>query len=390
MIYLNNHIKKLSDYPFERLRRLLSEAIDVNKKNTLDMSIGQPYHEIPDFVEKILIEAGNKWHLYPPVAGIKELRESYKNWLKRRFNLKKNFLVDEVLPLSGTREGLFSIAITLDFENVIVPNPFYQAYIASSLIHKSSVEYLGRNNTESSFFNLSDLEKRLSKKKSLVYLCSPSNPQGKIINFQYMKDIIKLIRKYNSVMVVDECYSDIYYHDVPKGAIKACEEIGNGLKNILIYHSLSKRSNVAGMRSGFVVGDKRIISLFKRLRSYSAPSIPIPIQLASAKLWDDDKHVVDNRKEYERKINYANKIFSKYSFYKKPEAGFYLWINVKDGEKFTKNLYSKYKIKVMPGKYLSKGNKKNPGKNFIRISLVHNFKKCKNAIDKIDEIIKCQ
>ena len=389
MYKLNSNISKLSDYPFERLRLLLEKIMPKDISKITDLSIGQPYHKVPSFIKTTILKESNKWNLYPPILGIKDLRDAYKNWLKRRFNLKELFFEEDIVPLSGTREGLFSIALTLNINNIVVPNPFYQAYLGATVFQKSAIKFLGKPNENNPFYDLAELEKNLQEKDSLIYFCSPSNPQGKIASFDYIKKLIKLIRKYRAVLIIDECYSDIYYQEIPQGAIKVCEELGKGLKNILIFHSLSKRSNVAGMRSGFVVGDKNIINLFKKIRSYGAPSMPLPIQLASVRLWNDDEHVYKNINKYKKKINYANSILSKYRLYEKPEAGFYLWINVKNGESFTKELFKKYYIKVMPGEYLAKGNKKNPGKEYVRVALVENYVTSKFAIDKIAEFLKC-
>ena len=175
----------------------------------------------------------------------------------------------------------------------------------------------------------------------------------------------------------------------PTGTLEVWDKLGKKLDNVLIFHSLSKRSNVAGLRSGFVTGDEKIIKLFKKLRSYSAPTIPIPLQIASAMLWKDDTHIEENREKYLKKKLLADKLFAKYKFYKSPEAGFFLWLKVEDGEEFTKSVYSRYGLKVMPGKYLAYGKKSNPGKNYIRIALVHDYNKNKNALIKITKMLKC-
>ena len=190
-------------------------------------------------------------------------------------------------------------------------------------------------------------------------------------------------------MVLDECYTDIYTKIKPVGGMEICQKTKAGLNNVCIFHSLSKRSNVAGLRSGFVVGDKKIIKLFSKLRSYSAPTIPLPIQTLSAMLWSDEKHVLKSRELYKSKFDYADKKLSKFSLYKRPDAGFYLWLNVGNGEKFTKSLYKNFSLKVMPGSFLAKGKTENPGESFVRVSLVHNLSKSKKAIDKIEKQIKC-
>ena len=199
---LNQKIKNLSDYPFDRLRELLSKVILPENSRVIDLSIGQPYHDIPSFVKSTILNAGEKWHLYPPIAGIKDLRAAYLGWLKRRFKLDKNFFSEDILPLSGTREGLFSVVLTLNINNIIVPNPFYQAYLGASLFQNLNIKYLGSDNANNSFFDLEDLEKNLKGKRSLVYFCSPSNPQGKVASFLYIKKLINLVRKHSDIETI--------------------------------------------------------------------------------------------------------------------------------------------------------------------------------------------
>ena len=391
MSNLNYNIENISEYPFNRLRSLLSK-IKINNRNeeVLDLSIGQPYHAFPKFVKNMLTKESMKWQLYPPSNGIPVLRTSYLNWLKKRYELKTSFFGEEnIIPLSGTREGLFSISLVLLVKQIIVPNPFYQVYLGASLFQNLPMVMMNAGIDESYLLNLEKLEYHIRKKPSLIYFCNPSNPQGKCASENYLNNLIRLIRKYNSFLILDECYTDIYTKIKPVGGMEICQKTKAGLNNVCIFHSLSKRSNVAGLRSGFVVGDKKIIQLFSKLRSYSAPTIPLPIQTLSAKLWSDESHVLKSRELYKSKFDYADKKLSKYSFYNRPDAGFYLWLNVGNGEKFTKSLYKNFSIKVMPGTFLAKGKTQNPGKNFVRISLVHNLVKSKKAIDKIEKQIKC-
>ena len=391
MKHLNKNIEKISEYPFKRLRDLLAEVKNKNKKvETLDLSIGQPYHKFPNFVKETLIKENSAWSKYPPLNGIPSLRKSYMSWLKKRFNLQNSFYGEEnILPLSGTREGLFSISLVLLIKQIIIPNPFYQVYLGASLFRNLPIVLMNAGLNEDYMLNLEKVEKHIKENISLIYFCNPSNPQGKIASERYLKKLIFLVRKYNSILVLDECYTDIYTNKKPVGGMQICDSAKVGLKNILIFHSLSKRSNVAGIRSGFVIGDDQIISLFSKLRSYSAPTIPLPIQTLSSKLWSDENHVKKSRDLYKIKFDYADKVLSKYSFYKRPDAGFYLWLNVGNGEKFAKSLYEKFSLKVMPGNFLAKGKKENPGNNFVRISLVHSVTKCKDAIDKIEKQIRC-
>ena len=390
MSYLNQNINKISEYPFTRLRNLLSKDIKSKETKILDLSIGQPHHKFPSFVKKILSEENSKWSFYPPVKGLPVLRNAYLNWLQRRFNLKSSFFNDDnILPLCGTREGLFSISLALSVNQIIVPNPFYQVYLGASLFNNLPLVFMNTGQEENFLLDLEKLQKKIKNKNSLIYFCNPSNPQGKCASANYLKKLINLVRKSNSILVLDECYIDIYTGKKPVGGIQVCQDIGKSLKNILIFHSLSKRSNLAGLRSGFVVGDKSIMSLFSKLRGYSAPTIPLPIQTLSAKLWSDEKHVEESRKNYNSKFNYADKVLGPFNCYRRPEAGFYLWINVGNGERFAKELYKNFDLKVMPGKYLSEGTKNNPGKAFVRVSLVHSFNKSKEAINKIARQLKC-
>ncbi len=390
MDYLNHNINNISEYPFSRLRDLLSNENKNKQTKSLDLSIGQPYHKFPSFVKNILAKENIKWSLYPPIKGVPVLKDAYLGWLKSRFSITNSFFGEEnILPLSGTREGLFSVSLVLSVKQIIVPNPFYQVYLGASLFQNAPIVFMNTGIRENFLLDLDYLESKIKKRSALIYFCNPSNPQGKCASANYLKRLITLVRKHDSVLVLDECYTDIYTNKKPVGGMEVCQETGKSLNNILIFHSLSKRSNVPGLRSGFVVGDKKIINIFSKLRSYSAPTIPLPIQILSARLWRDEKHVENSRKNYNIKFNYADKVLASYNLYKRPEAGFYLWMNVGDGEKFAKALYKNFHLKVMPGAYLAAGKKNNPGKKYVRISLVHSNTKSKDALNKIAKQLKC-
>ena len=385
MVLLNRNIQNLPDYPFDKLRGLLGTT-KVNTK-VIDMSIGQPMHPVPSFIKEIIYRGQDKWNNYPPLAGITALQISYLRWLENRFNVSSFFDEQNILPLSGTKEGLFSVAMALNIQKICLPNPFYQAYLAASLFDNIKKSFLLCNIDNDFLIDFKKLKLSLENNPSLVYFCSPSNPQGKIASYEYLEELIKIVRFYNSVLIVDECYTDIFYDKVPVGTIEVCEKLGNSLNNVLIFHSLSKRSNVAGLRSGYLIGDAKILKCFRKLRSYTAPTIPIPIQLASAELWRDERHVINNRELYKRKVKYSDKVFKNYISYCAPEAGFFLWLKVKDGERFTKKLYSKYAVKVMPGQYLASGKKDNPGKKYVRVALVHQEKKNNIGLEKISKLV---
>ncbi|MAH88795.1 MAG: aspartate aminotransferase [Pelagibacterales bacterium] len=385
MVLLNKNIQNLTNYPFDKLRALLGNT-EIDTKIT-DMSIGQPMHAVPNFIKEIIYKGQDKWNSYPPLVGIPALQISYLRWLKSRFNVNSFFDEQNILPLSGTREGLFSVAMALNIQKICLPNPFYQVYLAASLFDNIKKSFLICNSDNNFLIDLNKLKLSLKNNRSLVYFCSPSNPQGKIASYDYLQELIKIVRFYDSVLIVDECYIDIFYEKLPIGTIEVCEKLGNSLNNVIIFHSLSKRSNVAGLRSGYLIGDTKIVQCFKKLRSYSAPTIPIPIQLASTELWKDEKHVIKNRELYKRKVKFSDKVFKSYRPYNSPEAGFFLWLKVKDSEEFTKKLYSKYDIKVMPGQYLAYGKKDNPGRQYVRIALVHHEKKNNAGLEKILKLL---
>jgi len=385
MSLIKKNIKNISEYPFTRLRQLLK----CTGEDTCfaDLSIGQPYHKTPLFVKDLIYKEKDKWKLYPPINGISLIKKSYLNWLKRRFDVSGFFNEENIVPLCGTKEGLFSISMILNLNVICMPNPFYQVYLGPAIANNMRKIFLNTNKKNSFLIDLNKLKKTLSRNPALVYFCSPTNPQGKIADYFYLKELIEIIRYYKSVLIIDECYIDIYYQKKPIGALEVCKKLGNNLNNIIIFHSLSKRSNVAGLRSGFALGDKKIIGYYKKFRSYFAPVMPIPIQVASAELWSDDEHVDSNRKKYKKKMDLANNIFKNYRHYQSPEAGFFIWLKVANGEGFTKKLFKKYSIKVMPGKYLAAGKYKNPGQDYIRIALVHSLEKNKKALSKIAEFL---
>jgi len=391
MVLLDKRFNNLKGYPFKRLNDLLKDITPIDKKNINDMSIGQPLHDPPAFIKDILKKNIDKWKYYPPTNGIIELRNEYVNWLNKRFTLPKGFinLNKNVLSLAGTREGLFSIAISINSPRVILPNPFYQVYLGASIVANSKLEILNTSKQTGYLYDLEDLDRVLSLgENSLVYFCSPSNPQGAAASLEYWKEIIRIIRKRNAILISDECYVDIYTKEPPKGILEACKTMGESLSNILAFHSLSKRSNVAGIRSGFTVGDEKIINSFSKMRSYSAPTIPLPLQEVSIALWRDEKHVNENRVLYKEKFDYAEKILSKKNRISLPDGGFYLWLPVRSSIELTREIWEKTGIKVMPGAYLSVKNKNlDPGSNFIRVALVAEKRICNIAIKKIAEFI---
>ena len=389
----NENLELLNDYPFQRLNNLL-KGIEVPKnKKGLILSIGEPQHKPPKFIKEIIDKNFSKWSKYPPTLGMEKLNIASINWVKRRFKLTKDIInyKDNIVQLAGTREGLFNVALALTPRKknnlkpaILIPDPFYQVYAGASRISGADpifVSSLRKNNFIPAFSNVS---KETLNRTSIIYVCSPSNPEGTSLKLEDWKNLIFLARNNHATLIVDECYTDIYSETPPIGVLEACKILNTDISNIISFHSLSKRSNVPGFRSGFAVGDKNIITSFKKLRHYCAGQQPIPIQEAATALWNDDDHAEKNRKKYKQKFQIAKSIFKKeYGFYM-PDGGFYLWLNVGNGEKITQELWQKEGIKVMPGSYLSKTS---ASKKYIRVALVGNISETNTALKNIYKLL---
>ena len=316
----NENLELLNDYPFQRLNNLL-KGIEVPKnKKGLILSIGEPQHKPPKFIKEIIDKNFSKWSKYPPTLGMEKLNIASINWVKRRFKLTEDFInyKDNIVQLAGTREGLFNVALALTPRKknnlkpaILIPDPFYQVYAGASRISGADpifVSSLRKNNFIPAFSNVS---KETLNRTSIIYVCSPSNPEGASLKLEDWKNLIFLARNNHATLIVDECYTDIYSETPPIGVLEACKILNTDISNIISFHSLSKRSNVPGFRSGFAVGDKNIITSFKKLRHYCAGQQPIPIQEAATALWNDDDHAEKNRKKYKQKFKIAKNIFKK-------------------------------------------------------------------------------
>lgn len=389
----NEDLELLNDYPFQKLNNLLKGIQIPKNKLALILSIGEPQHKPPKFIKEIINKNYMKWGKYPPTLGMEQLNIASINWLKRRFNLTKGMVnhKDNIVQLAGTREGLFNIALALNPKTknnlkpaILIPDPFYQVYAGASRISGADpifISSLKENNFIPAF---SQVDKKTLSRTSIIYVCSPSNPEGVSLKLKDWKDLIFLVRSNNATLIVDECYTDIYSSLAPMGVLEACEKLNTNISNIVSFHSLSKRSNVPGFRSGFAVGDKNILKNFKKLRHYCAGQQPIPIQEAATALWNDDIHAEKNRQKYKKKFQIAKSIFKNNYGYYMPDGGFYLWLNVGNGEEITKELWNKKGIKVMPGSYLSRLES---SKAYIRVALVGSIKETNSALKNIYNLL---
>jgi len=389
----NKNLELLKEYPFQRLKKLLKDINIPKDKKEIILSIGEPRHKPPAFIKEILNKNFSKWEKYPPTIGTNKLNIACIKWLNRRFSLPAKYINENknIVQVAGTREGLFNIALALNsnLKNneqsaILIPEPFYQVYAGAARISGGQpifVESLKKNKYIPDF---SSVNSQILKRTSIIYICSPSNPEGASLNLDDWNNLIHLTRKIKATLVVDECYTDIYTKKPPIGPLEACVKLNTNINNIISFHSLSKRSNVPGFRSGFAVGDEKIIYNYKKLRQYCAGQQPIPIQEAATALWNDDEHSKKNRLKYIKKFKIAENIFGKKFDFYIPNGGFYLWLNVGNGEKATKLLWHKKAIKVMPGAYLS--TLKN-SKKYIRVALVTNLKETKSALQEIYNLL---
>jgi len=391
---LNSRLNLLTDYPFQRLADLIA-GVAPGTSDPIIMSIGEPQHRPPAFVTEILAEQASGWGKYPPMAGTPDFLDAAGGWAARRFAAPWLEPARHVLPLSGTREGLFQISqLVVDEKRpdktlILLPNPFYQAYVGGAVMAGGEPVYVP-STAETGFLpDFASLGKDILDRTALAFVCSPSNPQGSVADGAYLDRLVSLAREHDFLLASDECYSEIYHKTPPASVLESCTRLGGGLKNVAIFHSLSKRSSVPGLRSGFVIGEESLIKPFTRLRSYSCASMPLPVLAASAALWRDEAHVEDNRDRYRAKFDLADQILGGLPGYRRPEGGFFLWLDVGDSEAFTRELWRRSGVKLLPGTYLAKpdANGQNPGKAYARVALVHDLDVTGRALTAIRELM---
>jgi succinyldiaminopimelate transaminase len=390
----NTTLDALTDYPFDRLRELLFGIDAPVGKKPMIMSLGEPQHASPSLLADTVNKHADKWSKYPPIAGTPDLLTAIKGWLIKRYGLKSNTIdpTTNIVSVSGTREALFmlgNIAIPPKKNGqqsaVLIPNPFYQVYLGATIMNQAEPIYVSATQENGFLPDFNSVDEPTLKRTALAFLCTPSNPQGAIASVEYLKNAILLARKYDFVLAIDECYAEIYDKTPPAGGLEACQHLNSAFKNILVFHSLSKRSNAPGLRSGFIAGDPELIQKFKLLRNYGGASTPMPLLAASAALWRDDGHVVKNRALYSQKFDCADKILANQFDYYRPAGGFYLWLNVGDGETATTKLWGQAGVHVIPGSYLARPDKLggNPGSPYIRIALVQKPEFVSEALTRI-------
>ena len=365
----------LPAYAFPRLRALLDPHAPGG--DVLHMTIGEPKHAFPAWVAEVIAEHSAEFNKYPPNEGSPELLQSIATWLQARYGVGVN-PAEQIMALNGTREGLYNAAMALCPETlggkpsvILIPNPFYQVYMVAALSIGAEPVFVPAT-AESGFLpDYTALPPEVLDRTAIAYLCSPSNPQGAVASRTYWRDLIGLAEKHDFQIFADECYSEIYRDTPPVGGLQMAAEFGADPERVVVFHSLSKRSNLAGLRSGFASGGPRSIAQLKQLRTYSGAPLPLPLQRAATKVWADEAHVIENRALYAEKFKMADEIFAGVPGYNSPEAGFFLWIDVGDGEAAALKLWQDTGVRVLPGAYLSRDVQgANPGKKYIRVALV--------------------
>ena len=376
--------------PFARLRTLLDDVTPTQAP--LSLAIGEPRHAPPSAVLEALSAASDSYAKYPPIGGTPEWRHAVVGWLSRRFDLSDVVLeeTEQIMPVNGTREGLFMAAQIAPQKTdgvVLMPNPFYQVYAAAALASGATPVYLPATPATGHLPDLSALDAGLLARTQAFYFCSPANPQGAVADEAYLARLLELARAHNFLLVVDECYAEIYDQKPPPSALQIMQKAGDNDMPLIVFHSLSKRSNLPGLRSGFCAGGCRVMHLFSGLRAIAGPQSPLAVQAAAALAWSDDAHVQENRQKYSQKFNAAEKLFAgTYDFYR-PDGGFFLWLNVGDGEAVARHLWASQGVRVLPGAYLARdgGGGDNPARAYIRVALVDEQETMTVALKRLKE-----
>ncbi len=388
---MNTGLTALQPYPFERLNALLQGSPPTGIK-TIPLTIGEPQHPPPRGVTDLLAEHAALVGKYPTTAGSATLRATIARWLERRFSLTSVDADLQVLPLNGTREGLFALAQTVVTQGqpgaVISPNPFYQIYEGAALLAGSTPLFVNCEDRHGFTPDFSQITPDQWQACQLLYICTPGNPAGAVLSTSQLQQLISLAQEYDFVIASDECYSEIYPNeeDPPPGLLGAAAAMGvEDYRNCLCFHSLSKRSNLPGLRSGFVAGDSRWIERFRRYRTYHGCAMPTHHQVASEWAWSDEIHVIENRARYRDKFNAVLPIISEVMTTPIPEAGFYLWPETPiDDEAFASELWHRTGVSVLPGRYLARDTPEgNPGAMRVRIALVAERELCVEAVERM-------
>jgi N-succinyldiaminopimelate aminotransferase len=387
---MNPDLQRLHPYPFERLRHLFASEKPSSDHSFISLSIGEPKHAAPKLVLDALAAANGGLANYPIARGTLALRQAINCWLMRRYGIASLDLERQILPVSGTREALFAIAQTVIDRAagdalVVCPNPFYQIYEGAALLAGATPIYANIEAPRGAV-HYRDISAQQWSRVQLLYACSPGNPTGAVMNLDDWRELFELSDRYGFVIVSDECYSEIYFADPPLGALEAAAALGrHDYARLMVFSSLSKRSNVPGMRSGFVAGGSELMDAFALYRTYHGAALSPMFQQASIAAWNDEAHVIANRALYQAKFEQVTPMLEAVYHTHLPEAAFYLWIKTPiDDEQFARRLYASYNVAVLPGSYLGRESHGfNPGQQHVRVALVADRDECVEAAQRL-------
>jgi N-succinyldiaminopimelate aminotransferase len=396
---MNPHLNQLHPYPFEKLADLKHGIVPPADKSPIVLSIGEPAHATPEIIKQTLLDNLGGLSNYPTTKGIPELRQAIADWIAQRFHISVD-ANSQVLPVSGTREALFSFAQCLiDASSkpvVIMPNPFYQIYEGAALLAGAEPYFLNTTQDTDYLPDFDSVPESVWQRCQLIYICSPANPSGSVMSQAEQEKLLRLAEKYDFVIASDECYSELYDDEnhPPVGLLETAWQTGNtAFKRCVVFHSLSKRSNAPGLRSGFVAGDADILQQYFQYRTYQGCAMPLPTQKASISAWQDESHVIENRRLYREKFTAFIDILSEVCDVKKPPASFYVWLKIPEqlainDTEFAKRLFAQENITVLSGSFLSRDfNGINPGVNHVRIALVAPLAECIEAAQRIKRFL---
>ncbi|GGC03137.1 succinyldiaminopimelate transaminase [Oxalicibacterium flavum] len=392
---MNPLLNQLQPYPFEKLKQLFAGVQPDPTYGPISLGIGEPRHPTPAFIKQALADHLDGLASYPTTAGSDALRQTIAHWLERRYGLPALDAATQVLPVNGSREALFALAQTVIDPNskalVVCPNPLYQIYEGAAYLAGAEPYFVNCDPQRNFAPDFSAVTPEAWARVQLLYVCSPGNPAGAVLTLDDWKELFALSDRYGFVIAADECYSEIYFKDeAPLGALEAAHKLGRtGYPRLIGFSSLSKRSNVPGMRSGFVAGDAAILKKFLLYRTYHGSAMSPSVQSASIAAWNDEQHVIDNRQKYIAKFRQVTPLLQEVLDVELPDAGFYLWArvdklaNISDVE-FAKRLYAEYNVTVLPGSYLGReAHGINPGTNRVRMALVAEVDECLEAAQRI-------
>jgi N-succinyldiaminopimelate aminotransferase len=394
---MNPNLERLQPYPFQKLNALFKDLAPPSGLRAINLSIGEPKHPTPEFIQRALTENLDGLASYPATAGSEPLRAAIAEWLKRRYGLQHVDPAKEVLPVNGSREALFAFAQTVVDSSrpgalVVMPNPFYQIYEGATLLAGAAPEFLNVSADSGFRLDFAQLPDSTWARVQLIYVCSPGNPTGNVMMLEDWRRLFELSDRHGFVIASDECYSEIYFDEsrAPLGGLQAAQQLGRaGFPRLVAFGSLSKRSNVPGMRSGYVAGDAAILAKFLLYRTYHGGAMNPAVQAASITAWKDEAHVVENRRLYRDKFAQVTARLREVAKVEMPEAAFYLWLPtpVPDTE-FARTLLADYNVTVLPGSYLAREARGvNPGRNFVRVALVPSAADCLEAAQRMQSCL---